>query len=82
MIPFVDLQAQYRTIKAEVDLAVGRVLENGQFILGPEVEAFEAEFAAFCGAKFAVGVNSGTTPCTCRCWQRESEQETKWSPSR
>jgi dTDP-4-amino-4,6-dideoxygalactose transaminase len=61
MIPFVDLQAQYRTIKAEVDLAVARVLENGQFILGPEVEAFEAEFAAFCGAKFAVGVNSGTS---------------------
>ncbi len=61
MIPLVDLQAQYRSIKAEVDLAVARVMENGQFILGPEVEAFETEFAAFCGAKFAVGLNSGTS---------------------
>jgi dTDP-4-amino-4,6-dideoxygalactose transaminase len=61
MIPLVDLQAQYRSIKAEINLAIARVLENGQFILGPEVEAFETEFAAFCGAKFAVGVNSGTS---------------------
>src|SRR5580704_18059541 len=61
MIPFVDLQAQYRTIKGEIDFAVARVMENGQFILGPEVEAFESEFAAFCGAKFAIGVNSGTS---------------------
>jgi dTDP-4-amino-4,6-dideoxygalactose transaminase len=61
MIPLVDLQAQYRSIKAEIDLAVARVLENGQFILGPEVDSFEAEFAAFCGAKFAIGVNSGTS---------------------
>ena len=46
MIPLVDLQAQYRSIKAEVDLAVARVMENGQFILGPEVEAFETDHCA------------------------------------
>jgi dTDP-4-amino-4,6-dideoxygalactose transaminase len=55
------LRAQYKSIKSEIDLAVARVLEQGQFVLGPEVESFEAEFAAFCGAKFAVGLNSGTS---------------------
>jgi dTDP-4-amino-4,6-dideoxygalactose transaminase len=60
-IPLVDLGAQYKSIKAEIDLVVSRVLEQGQFVLGPEVESFESEFAAFCGAKFAVGLNSGTS---------------------
>src|SRR6202041_3477271 len=53
MIPLVDLQAQYRSIKAEVGLAVARVMENGQFFLGPEVEGFETEFADLCGAIFS-----------------------------
>ncbi len=61
MIPLVDLQAQYQSIKAELDAAVARVLAGGRYVSGPEVEAFETEFAAFCGAKFAVGVNSGTS---------------------
>jgi dTDP-4-amino-4,6-dideoxygalactose transaminase len=61
MIPILDLKAQYRTIKSELDAAVIRVLENAQFILGPEVAAFEKEFAAYCGAAEAVGVNSGTS---------------------
>jgi len=60
MIPFVDLQAQYRTIKREVDEAIGRVVESAAFILGREVEAFETAFAEYLGAKFCVGVNSGT----------------------
>jgi dTDP-4-amino-4,6-dideoxygalactose transaminase len=60
MIPFVDLQAQYRTIKQEIDEAIGRVVESAAFILGREVEAFETAFAAYLGAKFCVGVNSGT----------------------
>ena len=60
MIPFVDLQAQYRSIKAEVDGAIARVVENTSFILGREVEAFEAAFAEYVGARFCVGVNSGT----------------------
>ena len=61
MIPLLDLKAQYRSIKSELDAAVIRVLENAQFILGPEVAAFEKEFAAYCGAGEAVGVNSGTS---------------------
>jgi dTDP-4-amino-4,6-dideoxygalactose transaminase len=61
MIPFVDLKAQYRGIREEVGEAIGRVLEGTQFILGEEVEAFESEFAAYCGARHAVGVNSGTS---------------------
>jgi dTDP-4-amino-4,6-dideoxygalactose transaminase len=56
----VDLKAQYNSIKAEIDVAINRVLEHGQFILGPEVKAFEEEMAAYCGTKYAVGVASGT----------------------
>ena len=51
MIPFVDLKAQYARIGAEVNAAIQRVLDTCQFTLGPEVAAFEAEFAAYCGAK-------------------------------
>jgi dTDP-4-amino-4,6-dideoxygalactose transaminase len=61
MIPFVDLQAQYRALKPEIDAAVLRVLENAQFILGPAVAAFESDFARFCGTSDAIGVNSGTS---------------------
>ena len=59
-IPLVDLQAQYRVLKTEIDAALLRVVEGGRFILGEEVEAFERELAAFCEARFAVGVASGT----------------------
>ncbi len=61
MIPFVDLKAQYRGIKAEIDAAVADVLENSSFILGKHVAAFEEEFAAYCQGRFAIGVNSGTS---------------------
>jgi dTDP-4-amino-4,6-dideoxygalactose transaminase len=61
MIPFVDLKAQYQSIKEEVDVAVARVLDRSQFVLGEEVEAFESEFAAYCQARCAVGVNNGTS---------------------
>ncbi|HJU55184.1 MAG TPA: DegT/DnrJ/EryC1/StrS family aminotransferase [Pyrinomonadaceae bacterium] len=60
MVPFVDLQAQYRSIKAEVDGAIARVVESASFILGREVEAFEAAFAEYVGARFCVGVSNGT----------------------
>ena len=50
MIPLVDLRAQYLTIKSDIADAIGRVLDTGQFVLGPEVEAFEQEFAAYQGA--------------------------------
>jgi dTDP-4-amino-4,6-dideoxygalactose transaminase len=61
MIPFLDLGAQYRELKSEIDAAIATVFENSQFILGPETAAFEQEFAAYCGAEYAVGVNSGTS---------------------
>src|SRR4030042_475870 len=61
MIPFPDLKAQYHSIKGEIDTAVAKVLESSQFILGDEVAAFEEEFAAYCQARYAVGVNSGTS---------------------
>lgn len=59
-IPIVDLKTQYNTIKEDVDAAIQRVLQHQQFILGPEVKALEEEIAAYCGARFAVGVASGT----------------------
>lgn len=60
-VPFVDLRAQYRTIAREINEAISRVIAEADFILGREVNLFEEEFAAFCGAKYAVGVDSGTS---------------------
>ncbi|HYP53701.1 MAG TPA: aminotransferase class I/II-fold pyridoxal phosphate-dependent enzyme, partial [Pyrinomonadaceae bacterium] len=59
-VPFVDLKAQYESIREEVGAAINRVLENSSFILGREVEAFEEAFAAYVGARFCVGVSNGT----------------------
>jgi dTDP-4-amino-4,6-dideoxygalactose transaminase len=59
MIPFADLKENYRSIKAEIDEAVHRTLESGWFILGKEVEAFEVEFATYCGVKHCIGVGNG-----------------------
>jgi dTDP-4-amino-4,6-dideoxygalactose transaminase len=61
MIPFVDLKAQYRSIKPEIREAIDKVLDSSQFVLGPEVKTFEEEFAAYCQAEHAVGVNTGTS---------------------
>src|SRR5437588_8129069 len=60
-IPFVDLAAQYRTIAEELNEATSRVIQEADFILGREVSLFEEEFAAFCEAKYAVGMDSGTS---------------------
>jgi dTDP-4-amino-4,6-dideoxygalactose transaminase len=57
----VDLQAQYRSIKAEIDHAALAVLESGQYVLGPEVKKLEEEFAAYQNAAYGVAVNSGTS---------------------
>lgn len=59
-IPILDLKPQYQAIQSEIKAAVNRVLESGQFILGPEVGQFEAAAATYLGVKHAVGVNSGT----------------------
>lgn len=61
MIPFIDLVAQYRELKSEIDAAVARVFESSQFILGKETTAFEEEFASYCDVQYAIGVNSGTS---------------------
>lgn len=58
-VPFLDLKAPYQELKHEMDEACRRVMESGQFILGHEVEAFEAEFAAACEAKHCIGVANG-----------------------
>lgn len=59
-VPLLDLKAQYARIREEVRQAVDEVFESQRFILGPQVEALERETAAYCGARFAVGVSSGT----------------------
>ena len=61
MIPFLDLKAQYASIKPEVDKAIQGVLDSCGYILGPEVAKFEEEFAAYSHAKFGIGVNTGTS---------------------
>ena len=60
VVPFVDLKAQYASIKNEVDAAIARVIQNTSFIMGSEVAAFEKAFADYLGARFCIGVNSGT----------------------
>src|SRR6478672_482062 len=59
-VPLLDLKAQYSTIRSEIREAIERVIESQHFILGPEVEGLEREIAAFCHARFAIGVSSGT----------------------
>lgn len=64
MIPFLDVGAAYRELKAEIDAAVQRVLDSGRYILGPEVEAFEAEWAEHCAVRHSVGVANGLDALT------------------
>lgn len=61
MIPFLDLKAQYQSIKGEIDAAVLGVLASGQYILGEEVLRLEQEFADYCNVKHAIAVNTGTS---------------------
>lgn len=61
MIPFVDLKAQYLSIKEEINSSVLKVLESSQFILGSEVASFEEEFAQYCNADYGIALNTGTS---------------------
>ena len=61
MIPFVDLKAQYLSIKKEVDAAILGILDTCQFTLGSEVAAFENDFAAYSQVKHGIAVNNGTS---------------------
>ncbi|MEC7522921.1 MAG: DegT/DnrJ/EryC1/StrS family aminotransferase [Myxococcota bacterium] len=59
-VPFVDLATQLRSIRAEIDAAIARVLDDTSFVLGPHLEAFERDFARFCEVTHAIGVANGT----------------------
>ena len=59
MIPFLDLHPAYDELRADIDDAIARVVRSGWYVLGPEVEAFEREFADYCGAKHAIGLANG-----------------------
>jgi dTDP-4-amino-4,6-dideoxygalactose transaminase len=61
MIPFLDLQEQYRQIKPGIDAAITRVIDSAQFVLGPEVAAFEENFADHCNTRYCIALNSGTS---------------------
>jgi dTDP-4-amino-4,6-dideoxygalactose transaminase len=58
-VPFLSLRESHAELKEELDSAYQRVMSNGHFILGPETEAFEREFAQYCGSKYCVGVSNG-----------------------
>src|SRR5262245_60760251 len=60
-VPYLDLPAQMRGIRKEVDAAIARTLDNCSFCLGPDVADFEKDFARFCGADHCLGFNSGTS---------------------
>ena len=58
-VPFLDLNAPYKELKSELDTAYHRVMDSGWFIMGAEVEAFEHEFAAYCGVKYCISLGNG-----------------------
>src|SRR5512140_3874876 len=58
-VPFLDMKTPYRELQSELDAAYQRVMESGWYILGEEVEAFEREFAAYCGVKHCIAVGNG-----------------------
>ena len=60
-VPYLDLKAQYQSIKPEIDAAIARVLDSCQFVLGPEVAGFEQDFAAYCSSAECIALNSGTS---------------------
>ncbi len=60
VVPMSDLAAEYQSLKTEIDEAMGRVLASGNYVLGDELEAFEEAFADYVGARYAMGVGSGT----------------------
>ncbi len=58
-VPFLDLRATYLELRSEIDEGISRVLSSGYYIHGPEVEAFESEFARYCGVQHCIGVANG-----------------------
>ncbi|MEJ7798593.1 MAG: DegT/DnrJ/EryC1/StrS family aminotransferase [Solirubrobacteraceae bacterium] len=64
LVALFDTVAPLRPLRAQIDAAIARVVDSGRFILGPEVSAFEDEFAGYCGARHAIGVANGTEALT------------------
>jgi len=60
-IPYLDLRAQLKPLRAEIDAAIARTIDNCSFCLGPDTAQFENDFAKYCGAEHAIGFNSGTS---------------------
>ena len=60
-VPYLDLPAQMRCLRKEIDAAIARTLDNCSFCLGPDVAQFEKDFARFCQAEYCIGLNSGTS---------------------
>ncbi len=77
MIPFLDMKSVYAELQPELDAAYRRVMDSGWFILGQEVEAFEAEYAAFCGVRHCIGLGNGleALELTLRGWDIGSGDE-------
>ena len=61
IVPYADLKGQYASLREEILAALDRVGSKAAFVLGEEVQEFEREFAAYCGVKHCVAVNSGTS---------------------
>src|SRR2546425_10308451 len=59
-VPFADLSRQHQALRKDIEAAIAGVIDRSSFIMGPEVAAFEDEFATFCGAGEAIGVANGT----------------------
>ena len=70
-VPFLDLKGQYHIIRGEIAEAVTRVLDSGQYVMGPEVQAFESSFAAAHKAPHAIAVNNGTSALHIAVWALE-----------
>ena len=66
-IEFIDLKAQYRALKTSIDARIQKVLDHGQYILGPEVKEMEAALVAYTGAKHCISVASGTEALLMQC---------------
>ena len=60
-VPYLDLPAQIRSLRSELDAVIARTLDNCSFCLGPDTAQFEKDFANYCGAEHAIGFNSGTS---------------------
>ena len=78
MIEFIDLKAQQARIKVQLDAAIARVLQHGQYILGPEVTELEEKLAAYTGAKHCITVANGTDALACVAGRKLNKGEPHW----